>query len=260
LNSYGPIFRYIAAGVTLLLLIYSYFELHGNPDFGPSLAFALAAGALFGMFLQRSRFCFYCIMRDFFERKDGRPLAGIVTALIIGSLGYLVLFESWLANPKAGYYPMEAHIGPVSWHLLLGGVLFGWGMVLSGSCISAHFYRIGEGSLLGPIALAGAFVGFTFGMASWNRLYSMTIADAPVLWMPQYLGYSGALLFQLVLLVALLIWLIVKYSPTDQDPTPRTPPTLSSIYQSVFVNRWPAWVGGIGVGLVESSIISASSR
>lgn len=251
MNSYGTVIRTTAAGVLLLLLLYSFNKLHAHPDYGSSLAFALAAGALFGVVLQRSRFCFFCILKDFFEKKDGRPLIGIVTALIVGSIGYLVLFESWISNPQAGYYPMEAHIGPVSWHLILGGLLFGWGMVLSGSCISAHFYRLGEGSVLSPIALAGTLFGFMLGLASWNRLYRLTISDAPVVWLPEYLGYSGSLYLQLALLLTLLVWLIVKFIPEDATASNTPARSLKAIYNRVFVDRWPTWIGGIGVGLIS---------
>lgn len=251
MNRYGSIIRYTIALAIALLLIIFFFNLHGNPDYGSSLAFALLAGALFGIVLQRSRFCFYCILRDFFVNKDGRPLIGIITALIVGSIGYLVLFESWISDPKAGYIPNDAHIGPSGWHLLLGGLTFGWGMALSGSCISAHFYRIGEGSLLGPVALIGAVGGFLLGMMSWNTLYVATISESSVIWLPEQFGYAGSLFLQLAVLTGLLIWLLTRYIPEDNGKEPEKDHyTLASIYQKVFVVRWPAWVGGIGVGLL----------
>jgi uncharacterized protein len=251
LNSYGSIIRYTIALAIVLLLTIFFFYLRGNPDYGPSLAFALLAGALFGIVLQRSRFCFYCILKDFFVNKDGRPLIGIITALIVGSLGYLVLFESWISDPKAGYIPNDAHIGPSGWHLILGGLTFGWGMALSGSCISAHFYRIGEGSLLAPVALIGAVGGFILGMMSWNTLYVAAISESSVIWLPEQFGYTGSLLLQLAVLTGLLIWLLTRYIPEDNGKEPgKGHYTLSSIYHKVFVHRWPAWVGGIGVGLL----------
>lgn len=104
-------------------------------------------------------------------------------------------FAAWGPGyPGTGYIPDDTHIGPSGWHLLLGGLTFGWGMSLSGSCISAHFYRIGEGSMLAPVALIGAVGGFILGMMSWNSLYILTISNAPVIWIPEYIGYSGSLI------------------------------------------------------------------
>jgi len=251
LNNYGSIIRgAIAIAIAILLSIF-FFRLHGNPEYGPTLAFALLCGAFFGILLQRSRFCFFCILRDFFVKKDGRPLIGIIAALIVGCIGYLVLFESWISDPGTGYIPDDAHIGPSGWHLLLGGLTFGWGMSLSGSCISAHFYRIGEGSLLAPIALIGAVGGFILGMMSWNTLYILTISNAPVIWIPEHIGYAGALLIQLAILIGLLVWILVRYIPEDTDNSPVTGnQTLANIYRRVFIERWPTWAGGIGVGLL----------
>ena len=44
---------------------------------------SLWIGIFFGVVLQRSRFCFYCLSRDFIEKKDSKGLLGIVVALII---------------------------------------------------------------------------------------------------------------------------------------------------------------------------------
>ena len=74
---------------------------------------------------------------------------------------------------------------------------FGAGMVVSGSCISAHWYRLAEGSMVSPFALVGSALGFILGFKTWNPLYSLGVADAPVIWLPAHLGYAGALLVQL---------------------------------------------------------------
>jgi uncharacterized protein len=252
LSTYAHLLRSAAAIAIMAVIIYYFFHFHGSSDYNPVLAFALMSGALFGIVLQRSRFCFYCILRDFFEKKDGKPLVGIVTALIVGSVGYLILFESWISDPGAGYIPDDAHIGPSGWHLVLGGLTFGWGMVLSGSCISAHFYRIGEGSLLAPIALSGTVIGFILGFMSWNTLYISTISDSSVIWLPESLGYSGALILQLVVLIVFLIWLLVRFNPeTDEAPEHYPVNSLSSLYKKIFIDRWPSWAGGIGVGLLS---------
>ncbi|MGM0505630.1 MAG: YeeE/YedE family protein [Bacteroidota bacterium] len=244
---------FTVAGGVLLLLFFFYNHLDSNPDLDPALPFTLICGALFGVALQRSRFCFFCILKDFFVGKDGRPLVGILTSLVIGSIGYLVLFQTWVSDPMGGYIPIEAHIGPVSWHLVLGGLLFGWGMVLSGSCISAHFYRLGEGSMLSPIALVGTVVGFMLAMASWNSIYSWTVADASVLWIPAEVGYGWATLLQVSILLAGIVWLLIRFTPENREKatTPKERPNLGLIWQKVAVDRWPTWVGGIAVGLIS---------
>lgn len=156
---------------------------------GRALVFALSIGMALGVVPQRSRFCFYCHARDWLQHGDPRGILAIALALAVGVVGMTVVQGSWVAHPQAGQLPPEMHIGPVSWVLVLAGLAFGAGMAVSGSCISAHWYRLAKGSAVAPFALIGTGLGFH----SWNPLYSAAVADAPVVWLPQYLGYGGAL-------------------------------------------------------------------
>ncbi len=130
---------------------------------GREVAVAILAGAAFGLVLQRGRFCFFCILREAFEERETRPLLGVIAALATGTIGTVIVFSAWLPDASAGYLPPAGNIGPVSWPLYLGGLAFGLGMAFSGSCISAHLYRLSEGSWLSPVALAGIVVGFGLG-------------------------------------------------------------------------------------------------
>lgn len=241
----------VRIGAALLLwigLAVAGFKLHQHPDYGRDGSFSLIAGAVFGLLLQRSRFCFFCIFRDFLVDRNSGPLYGILAALAVGSLGYQVIFGAWIIDPTAGHLPPGAHIGPVSWHLVLGGLAFGFGMALSGSCISAHLYRLGEGSVLAPVSLLGAVVGFGAGFLAWNALYVKAIATAPALWVPQHLGYAGSLFVQLLLFALIGIYLL-RFLPERELREPGRI-EFSDVGRAVFVNRWPTWVGGVGIGIL----------
>lgn len=237
----------LVAGIVLCAL-----RLDGVAGFGRDPAFTVFAGAAFGILLQRSRFCFFCILRELFEERDARGALGILVALAVGSLGYLVVLQPWLPDPGAGRLPPDAHIGPVSWVLVAGGISFGLGMVLSGSCISAHLYRLGEGSTLSPFALLGAVAGFVLGFLSWNTLYVGALAAAPVVWLPATLGYGGAAVMQgaVLLALALLLLLWVRWPTPAVAPASLDAPAPAALAQRIFVARWPAWLGGSGVGLL----------
>lgn len=235
----------LVAGIVLFAL-----RLDGQPGLGRDPAFTVFAGAAFGVLLQRSRFCFFCILRDLFEDRDARGALGILAALAVGSLGYLVILQPWLPDPSVGRLPPDAHIGPVSWVLLAGGLSFGVGMTLSGSCISAHLYRLGEGSTLSPFALLGALGGFVLGFASWHWLYVSTLATAPVVWLPARLGYAGAAGLQAVALAALALLLALRVRWPMRTPEAEPTLTFAGLARRVFVERWPAWLGGVGVGIL----------
>ncbi len=200
------------AVVIFLMIVTAYFYLSTGDRFAGQSAFVFLSGITFGVLLQRSRFCFFCILRDLFEDGDGRPATGLLTALVAGGAGYLILFGNWIPEPSGGYLPQDAHIGPVGWHLAAGGLLFGWGMALSGSCISAHLYRLGEGYSVAPLALAGTTIGFMLGFMAWNRLYVWTISEAPVVWLPDLGGYAPWAVIQTGVLLAVMLWLLLRYS------------------------------------------------
>ncbi len=212
---------------------------------GSRLALSLVFGALFGFVLQRSRFCFLCVWRDVLDHGDPRGVLGILAALAAGMAGYAVVFGAWLPDPSGTRLPPGAHIGPVGPVLALAGLAFGAGMAVSGSCLSAHLYRLGEGSATAPFALLGAALGFVLGFLTWNPLYLAGIAEAPVTWLPRHLGYGGSLVAGLAVLAGLALWLLRRWPPPP-PPSAAVPDPL----HAVFVARWPTWLGGLAVGAI----------
>ncbi len=222
--------------------------LHGTPGRGAPAALALLLGAALGIVFERGRFCYFCILRDGIERRNTGPLYAVLTALAVGSLGYALVLGIFLPSPFTGRLPAEAHIGPVSWALALGGLVFGLGMALSGACISGHLYRLGEGSTRAPFALLGSLVGFGLGLLSWNQLYRLTIADAPTLWLPAWLGYGGALALQLALLGVLALLLLRGVPELPARPALRLTPAV--IREALLTARWHPLVTGALVGAI----------
>jgi len=230
-----------SAAVLLAVALLWHGPLQSLPD-ARTLGLSLLLGLLFGALLQRSRFCFYCVSRDFLERRDARGLLGVLAALAVGTLGYHAVFGAFLPTPEATRLPPGAHIGPVSWVLVAGGVSFGLGMGLARSCISALWYRLGEGALAAPIALAGALLGFALGFLSWNTLYLQALQQAPTPWLPQQLGYGGSLALQLGVLALLALVLARLHRPPAQAPAA----------QAWWQRRWPTHVGGVLIGALAT--------
>lgn len=244
--------RWGIALLVLVALVVAGFYLHNHEDYGRAGSWALISGAVFGYVLQRSRFCFLCNLADWFTERKADGVLALLTALAVGMLGYTIIYGAWVPYPDAGFLPPRAHIAPVGWHLVIGGVAFGLGMALSGSCLSAHFYRLGEGSVLSPLALLGAMGGVILGFRAWPLFYLRTMIDSPVIWLPKSWGYTGALLLQVAVLgvLALIIWLRAKPEPAH-PPIPRT---LAGLARAVFIERWPGVVGGVGVGALATAV------
>lgn len=233
------------------MALFAFFE--GGDGDSHKLTQSLVLGALLGVVLQRSRFCFFCHWRDFIEQRDPRGFAAILLALGVGTLGYVVLFGAWLPDPTSGRLPPDAHVGPVGPVLALAAFVFGIGMAVSGSCVSGHLYRLGEGSPTAPFALLGVVVGFAIGFNTWNALYVASIATAPIVWLPLNLGYRGWVLLQIAILAGLAL-AVAAYGrlpplpPMEVDGASALGPAL----RRVFVDRWPASIGGAAVGVIAA--------
>jgi uncharacterized protein len=217
---------------------------------GRTLSLSLILGLLFGIVLQRGRFCFICNFRDFVEHRKIDGVLSILIALGFGIVFYTVIIMAWVPVPQPDRLPPNAHISPVGWVMALASTAFGFGAALSGSCLSGHLYRIGEGAFGSIIAILGAALGFLIGFVTWNSLFTMAVHDDPPLWLPHILGHGGALIAGLTGVVALIIitlWLGKRQPQTLSDDNTSY---LSSAGQAVFARRWPPVLTGLLVAAI----------
>jgi uncharacterized membrane protein YedE/YeeE len=243
--------RFVAGVGVIIALIAGAFALHNTPNMGAKASLSLLIGVSLGIVFERGRFCFFCILRDFIEYRNSSGLYAILAALAVGSVGYALVFGTFLPNAFSGRLPPDAHIGPASWVVVAAGVVFGVGMALSGACISGHLYRLGQGYSRAPFALVGSLFGFGLGFLSWQRIYIDTLIDAPVAWLPATLGYGGALALQLAMLAFLAV-LLLRYVPAFAASSGGQL-TLAGIYDRVVRQRWNPLVTGAIVGLIGAA-------
>ena len=206
------------AAISLLLIaLVSWWSISLATDAtGRILSLSLILGLLFGIVLQRGRFCFLCNFRDFIEHHKIDGVLSILIALGFGIVSYTVIIMAWVPVPQPDRLPPNAHISPVGWVMALASTAFGFGAALSGSCLSGHLYRIGEGAFGSIIAILGAALGFLIGFLTWNSLFTLAVHDDPPLWLPHIFGHGGALIAGLIGVVALIIitlWLCKRATP-----------------------------------------------
>ncbi|MDR2104511.1 MAG: YeeE/YedE family protein [Deferribacteraceae bacterium] len=223
---------------------------------GRVTAFAFIIGFCFGFVMKKSRFCFYCHIRDYIEHKNCDGVLALIIALAVGSIGYTIVMASWIPNPTPNNIPPDIHVGPVSEILFLAGVIFGIGMVLSRSCISAHWYHLSEGAFSSLFALLGVAFGFFLAFNAWNPLYSIRIAYTPIIWLPARLGYAGALALQILLLgaAAALVWRFSDKKPPE-NRVEEPPANFSDLYNHFFAQKWHYYTGAIIIGILGFLLI-----
>ena len=235
----------LAAVVVVGLLVLAAW-LHTSP-WGPRGGVSLLVGTALGIAFERGRFCFWCIFREGIEDRNTRGAYPLLVALAVGATGYALVLGLFLPDPHAGRLPPEAHVGPVGWPLVLAGIVFGLGMALSGGCVSAHLYRLGQGHTRAVPALVGVLLGFGVGFATWNAIYLAGVSRAPTPWLPAWLGYGGALAVTLGVL-ALLAALLLRHAPPLRARE-HAPMTLPRVRDAIVRWRWSAGVTGTVVGL-----------
>src|SRR5690554_7136667 len=101
-------------------------------------------GIVYGVLLQYGRFCMASAIRDLFAVGVPRMAVGVLIAIIL-----YAIISAFIQD--AGFNSFHAH--PLGWHVLIGGLIFGLGMVLSGGCASSSLYKTGEGNLGGVLVL-----------------------------------------------------------------------------------------------------------
>ncbi|RJQ20543.1 MAG: hypothetical protein C4560_04915 [Nitrospiraceae bacterium] len=110
----------IVVTITLFVLASVYF-LTGKYILGGMLLF----GAAFGIVFQRSSFCISAGFREVFTSRHNEPMRNILLSLMIGAVGFTII----KAN---GFRPSDMFVLPAGFHSIIGGAVFGFGMVITG--------------------------------------------------------------------------------------------------------------------------------
>jgi uncharacterized membrane protein YedE/YeeE len=161
-----------------------------------SVLSAVSLGLMLGFVLQRGRFCLNSAFRDIIFVKDLTFFRAYLLCVVVAVIGTNLLEDFGLLmafNPEAGGYVkvalMRQSFVPAA--NIVGGFLFGMGIVLAGGCASGIVYRIGEGQVSTVTAIIGFFFGVvmtTEGMLSpvyrYLKSFKVDIAGKtnPALW------------------------------------------------------------------------------
>ena len=214
---------------------------------------------LAGFVLQRSRFCFASGFRDLFLFGSGANMKGIILGLVVSSIGFTAILHWITPNILTGDVATDAHVFPVGIYTIVGGLLFGFGMVIAGGCVSGTLYRLGEGYLTSVSSLIGIIVGMGALILTWNWWYELVITNEPQIWLPKLgkIGYFGAL--SVTLLALALIFLLINWWES-KNSIPNMPAIqnnqlamslkekLSLYYKSFFIDGWSVGLGGAVLG------------
>ena len=112
------------------------------------LAFIL--GALFGMIAQKKQFCFSGSIKDYILMKSTKRAASVVMAIIVAVIAtYIVSTVNDIDLTQSNYFKEDINY----FSIILGGVLFGIGMMLADGCSSRHLVKFAQGDAYSLVTL-----------------------------------------------------------------------------------------------------------
>ncbi|WP_312397667.1 YeeE/YedE family protein, partial [Kocuria sp.] len=106
----------------------------------------LIVGAVLGIVMQRGRFCVTGMLRDIFLQKSWRTFAALLIVISVHAIGLAALTSLGVIAPEYSTFAPAA--------VIIGGFMFGIGIILAGGCASGTWYRSGEGLVGSWVALA----------------------------------------------------------------------------------------------------------
>lgn len=219
--------------------------------------------AVAGFALQRSRLCFASAFRDVFLFGRSHVMRGILVGLAVGTIGFAIVMMGEVPFARMGALPREAHVLPAGLSTVVGGLLFGFGMVLAGGCVSGSLYRSAEGYVGSWVTIAGVIAGLGLLAHTWNWWWEVLISREPTVWLARSLGYGAAVALTLAALFG--VWLILLWwegrsalptvtrEETDHSAVHESGPVseqIAAVWGRVFVRGWSPVAGGAVLGVV----------
>jgi len=169
----------------------------------PKLALFWVTGILFGVILQKGRFCFTASMRDPYLTGGTSITRAVLIAFAITTLGFAAIKYGYAAQGLP--VPGMSYVVPISIATIVGAFIFGVGMVIAGGCASGTLMRVGEGFHMQLISLFFFVVGSLWGAHDFGWWKYNVISKGKAIFLPDVFGWAGAIIVQLAIIGLLYI-------------------------------------------------------
>jgi len=213
------------------------------------LILGIIVGIIFGFILQRGRFCMNSAFRDIILLKEYKLFKGVILILGISMIGFSIMILGGIvvANPK----PFTL-VGSI-----LGGLIFGLGMVLAAGCASGTTYRVGEGMIGSLIALIGlgfgAYITKMFIMPVIGGVILTPIADPSTGAGLRIAGDATPIVMLIVGIILIGVLSAVNLLPYLKERKANNEPILdfTDFGTKMFKTAYPWWVAGLAIGVLN---------
>lgn len=169
-----------------------------------ALLLAVLFGFAFGWLLQRGKVTNYNVIVNQFRFRDFTVLKVMMTAIIVGGIGVLVLTNMELAK----WHVRDANM----FGTIIGAAIFGVGMVLYGYCPGTGVAAIATGSIHALVGAAGMILGAVLYAFSfeWVRANILSVGKLGKVTLPGIMHIPPWTLYGALIVIALALFYWVE--------------------------------------------------
>jgi len=169
---------------------------------------AFILGALFGMIAQKNQFCFSGSIKDYILTNSTKRAASVVMAIIVAIVStYFVANINEIDLTQSNYFKDDINY----FTIIIGGALFGIGMMIADGCSSRHLVKFAQGDPYSLVTLI--FIGI-FAYATTRGFLSEYISiftkNETLLSVSAYLSNEQLNIFVVLIPLAIFLWILTK--------------------------------------------------
>lgn len=185
----------------------------GNPKY--HIIGFMVIGVFLGITLQRSRWCVVRALREPWMSGDSKPAKAIMAGILVSMFG-IVTFKFAFPDTilPTGTSVAMTFVFPNFWlRGLLGGLIFGIGMVLAGGCAVGSIWRSGEGQVKLMISTLAMFLLmplFAKAIISGGKVTFLPDWAQQKIFLPDVMGYG--LSIALIAVICLIWYIFVSWN------------------------------------------------
>ncbi len=234
------------------------------------LALFLITGLMLGYILTRARFGFAGGIKRIYITGEGSLSTTLLVMFAISMV--MAAGIQWAAARNGMDLPGLSSVKFLNITVMIGGFIFGIGMMLAGGCASGTLSDLGEGEGHALIGITTFILGSIPGVLVQDALNQTAIGKIGIqLYLPDVFGYTGSLAISFLLLLGLYV-IVRKYEDFrrkegfyqevvyEEQELPRGEGEDFKLFSyntfhRLFVQRWSFMLGGILLAIMFAFIL-----
>ena len=237
------------------------------------LGLYLITGIAIGYVMQRSRLGFAGIIKKLYKMGNGELTRAIMFLLFISALP--VISMQYLAAQHGEIGAGMSSVKTISMITLIGGFIFGVGMIFAGGCASGTLNDMGDGHIRSWIALPFFALGSLLGVWHLDFLHKTILSKGFKFYFPDHFGYLGSI--AIFATIYILIHLGIKayeihrkklgtFIPEtwDEENKPLKDNTDGffsfATFHKLFKEQWSFYTGGVLLSIIFITITITTGK